>query len=319
MASRGSRFGRRREAVSEKCVGILSPGDMGHAVGSLLVGRGFRVITALAGRSELTRARAERAGIEDGGDLDGVVREAEGILAILPPSEAEPLAERVAGAMARTGRRPVYAECNAISPATARRIAARITDAGAPFVDAGIIGARPGRGRPDTRFYASGAAAAWLRGLAGSGENGGIAVIDLGDEVGRASAIKMVYAALTKGTMTLQAAVLITALRLGVFEELGRELAESQPEAWARMGVLPFLPADSGRWIGEMEQIAATFRDAGTPDGFHRGAEAIFRIMAATPFAAESRENLDLGRSLEEAVRAFADHLPVARAADSSD
>jgi len=241
------------------------------------------------------------------------VTAAEGILAILPPAEAEPVACRVAEAMRRTGRRPIYADCNAVSPATARRIGDAIAAAGAPFIDAGIIGAPPAAGRGDTRVYASGPQAKWLESLAGRGERGGMAVIGLGDEIGRASAIKMVYAALTKGTMTLQAAVLVTAMRVGVFDELGRELEKSQPEAWARMGILPFLPADSARWIGEMEQIAATFRDAGVPEDFHRGASAIFRMMAATPFAAESRESLDLSRSLEDAIRIFAKHLPPPR------
>jgi 3-hydroxyisobutyrate dehydrogenase-like beta-hydroxyacid dehydrogenase len=289
---------------------------MGHAVGALLAERGFRVVTSLAGRSELTRDRAARAGIEDAGDLEGVVRAAEGVLAILPPAEAEPLARRVVEAMARTGRTPIYADCNAVSPATALRIGDLITAAGAPFIDAGIIGAPPGRDRGDTRFYASGPEVKWLEGLAGRGARGGIAVIGLGEEIGRASAIKMVYAALTKGTMTLQAAVLVAAMRLGVFDELGKELEKSQPEAWARMGILPFLPADSARWIGEMEQIAATFRDAGVPEDFHRGAAAIFRVMAATPFAAESRESLDRSRTLEDAIRVFAEHLPACEGED---
>ena len=302
--------------MAARCVAILSPGDMGHAVGALLAERGFRVVTALAGRSELTRARAERAGIEDAGDLDAVVRVAEGILAILPPAEADSLARRVAEAMARAGRTPIYADCNAVSPATAKRLAATIVGAGAPFIDAGIIGAPPGRDRGDTRFYASGPEVKWLEELAGRGARGGIAVIGLGEEIGRASAIKMAYAALTKGTLTLQAAVLVAAMRLGVFEELGKELEKSQPEAWARMRILPFLPADSARWIGEMEQIAATFRDAGVPEDFHRGAAAIFRMMAATPFAAESRESLDRSRTLEDAIRVFAEHLPACQGED---
>lgn len=302
--------------MAARCVAILSPGDMGHAVGISLAERGFRLVSSLADRSELTRERAARAGIEDAGDLDGVLRAAEGILAILPPAEAEPLARRVAEAMARTGRTPIYADCNAVSPETTKRIAAAIRDAGAPFVDAGIIGGPPGPDREDTRFYASGPRAEWLEGLAGRGERGGMAVIGLGDEIGRASAIKMAYAALTKGTMTLQTAVLVAAMRLGVFEELGREFENSQPQAWARMRILPFLPADSGRWIGEMEQIAATFHDAGVPDDFHRGAAAIFRMMAATPFAAESRETLDRSRGLEEAIRVFAEHLLPARVED---
>jgi 3-hydroxyisobutyrate dehydrogenase-like beta-hydroxyacid dehydrogenase len=289
---------------------------MGHAVGALLAERGFRLVSALAERSELTRARAARAGIEDAVDLDGVVRAAEGVLAILPPAEAEPLAHRVAEAMARTGCSPIYADCNAVSPATTRKIAAVIGDAGAPFIDAGIIGGPPGPDRADTRFYASGPRATWLEGLAARGERGGMAVIGLGEEIGRASAIKMAYAALTKGTMTLQTAVLVAAMRLGVFEELGREFENSQSQAWARMRILPFLPADSGRWIGEMEQIAATFHDAGVPDDFHRGAAAIFRMMAATPFAAESRETLDRSRSLDDAIRVFSEHLSGAHEKD---
>jgi 3-hydroxyisobutyrate dehydrogenase-like beta-hydroxyacid dehydrogenase len=289
---------------------------MGHAVGALLAERGFRVVSALAGRSKLTRARAERAGIEDVGELDSVVTEAEGILAILPPAEAEPLASRVAEVMARTGCTPIYADCNAVSPNTTKRIGDAIENVGATFIDAGIIGAPPAPDRADTRIYASGPEAGWLEGLGGRGQGGGIVVIGLGEEIGRASAIKMTYGALTKGTMTLQAAVLLTAMRLGVFEELCREFEKSQPEARARMGVLPFLPADSGRWIGEMEQIAATFRDAGVPDDFHHGAAAIFRVMAATPFAAESRESMDRSRSLEEAIRVFVEHLHAAGAED---
>jgi len=187
---------------------------MGHAVAASLAERGFRLVSVLAGRSELTRDRAARAGIEDAGDLDGVLRAAEGVLAILPPAEAEPLARRVAEAMVRTGCKPIYADCNAVSPATTRKIAAVISKAGAPFVDAGIIGVPPGPDRADTRFYASGPRAKWLEGLAGRGRQGGMAVIGLGEEIGRASAIKMAYAALTKGTMTLQTAVLVTAMRL---------------------------------------------------------------------------------------------------------
>jgi hypothetical protein len=82
------------------------------------------------------------------------------------------------------------------------------------------------------------------------------------------------------------------------------------------MRILPFLPADSGRWIGEMEQIAATFRGVGVPDDFHRGAAAIFATMAATPFAAESRESLDRSRGLEEAIRVFSEQLPARQGDD---
>jgi 3-hydroxyisobutyrate dehydrogenase-like beta-hydroxyacid dehydrogenase len=295
-------------------IAILSPGDMGHAVGAHLHAQGFRVLTDLAGRSASTRARARRSGFEDVG-LDSLVESAELVLSILPPAAAEGCATRVADAMRRTGRRPVFVDCNAIAPATARRLAAIVTSVGAEFVDAGLIGAPPGRGALPTRLYASGPQAAVLEPLGGGGA-AGLEVRLLGEGVGRASAMKMAYAALTKGTLTLYTAGLVAARELGVFEELSRELAESQPEAWARMGVLPFLPADAARWVGEMEEIAATFRDARVTDAFHRGAAEIFRGLAATPFAAETRETVDRSRTLEEAIRVFAASLHELRPAD---
>jgi len=291
-----------------ECVAILSPGDMGHAVAAHLRDRGLRVVSDLQGRSALTRERAARSGIEDPGGLDAVVSISDLVLAILPPSSAEALATRVAGAIERTGARPVYADCNAIAPATSRRLAAILEAAGSEFVDAGLIGAPPGRGVA-TRLYASGARAAALSGLSRGADDEGLRVHLLGDVIGRASALKMSYAALTKGTMTLHAAVLVAAHQLDVFDELASELESSQPQAWARMGILPFLPADAERWVGEMEEIAITFRDAGLVDDFHRGAAAIFRLMAATPYAAETRESVDRERTLEETIRMLGAHL----------
>lgn len=291
-----------------QCVAVLSPGDMGHAVGAHLKGRGLRVITDLGGRSALTRERAARAGFEAQEGLDAVVDAADLVLSILPPAFAEDLAQRVAGAMKRTGRTPVYADCNAIAPATTQRLDGIIESVGGDFVDAGLIGPPPGRAAA-TRLYASGARAPLLSELSAGDHDQGLRVHLLGDAVGRASALKMTYAGLTKGTMTLHAAVLVAAHELGVFGALAAELEASQPQAWSRMGILPFLPADSERWVGEMEEIATTFRDAGVSDGFHRGAAEVFRLMASTPYATESRENLDRSRSLEETIRVLAAHL----------
>jgi 3-hydroxyisobutyrate dehydrogenase-like beta-hydroxyacid dehydrogenase len=295
--------------VTFACIAILSPGDMGHGVGAFLGARGYRVVTALDGRSSSTRARAERAGIEDLGNLGSLVACADLVLSILPPDAAESLARAVAEACRATpsNRRPLYADCNAVAPATAEGIRTVVEAGGMDFVDGGIVGSAPGRGSGATRLYVSGPRASEFEVL--SDAEGGLVVRNLGLKVGSASGLKMTYAALTKGTMTLHAAVLMTAWRLGLFSELARELAESQPEAWRRMAVLPFLPADAERWIGEMEQIAATFRDAGLPEGFHESAAQVFRNMARTPFAAETRETLDKSRTLEEAIRAFVEQL----------
>ena len=292
--------------MPSETIAILSPGDMGHAVGRALVGCGHAVITCLAGRSERTRGLAEAGGFRVLPDLEAVAEEAHLVLAILPPAAAKETAEAVAAAMQRCGRTPPYVECNAISPGSSRAIGEVIGAAGAPYIDGGIIGTKPGGGYVP-RLYVSGANTAPVSVLDGKA----FEVMAIGGEVGRASAIKMCYAGLTKGTWTLYAAILVAAEAMGLSAELRDEFLYSQGDAYARMqGVVPRLPADSGRWIGEMEEIAATFADAGVTPGFHQGAAAMFRLLATTPFAAETRETMDRGRSLEDSVRVYARHLP---------
>ena len=280
-------------------IAVLMPGDMGHAVGKALADAGYDVVTCLSGRSERTRALAEAGGLRDLDSLDAVATEASLVLSILPPASAMGLARDMAAAMERSGARPVYVDCNAISPGTARDIANVIEAVGAPFIDAGIIGTKPGIG-PGPRFYVSGADTAPMQALDGKG----FQVLGLGPEPGRASAIKMCYAGLTKGTWTLHTAVLLAAEAQGLTAELRAELEYSQGQALAQMEArVPRLPADSGRWIGEMEEIAKTFADAGVTPGFHEGAAEIFRLLSQTPFASETREIIDESRTLEETLR----------------
>jgi len=127
-------------------VAVLMPGDMGHAVGKALADAGYDVVTCLSGRSERTRVLADAGGLRDLDSLDAVATEAFLVLSILPPASAMGLARDMATAMERSGARPVYVDCNAISPGTARDIANVIEAVGAPFIDAGIIGTKPGIG-----------------------------------------------------------------------------------------------------------------------------------------------------------------------------
>jgi hypothetical protein len=71
----------------------------------------------------------------------------------------------------------------------------------------------------------------------------------------------------------------------------------------------PRLPLDAGRWIGEMEEIEATFTDLGLPGGFHRGAAEVFRLLVETPIATETRETVDESRTLEEALAIYVEAL----------
>lgn len=286
-----------------KIIAIISPGNMGHAVGRLLGSRGFTVVTALADRSPRTRGLAAQAGIRDLGGVKTVVAAADLVLSILPPAAAVAAARTAANAMIATGAIPPYADCNAIAPATTAHIADMIRRAGAAYIDAGIIGGPPANGS-GPRFYASGPAARMLAPLQG----GGLVVRDLGGPVGRASALKMCYAAVTKGSAALQLAQLAAASRLGVDQALAAELEESQGAAWAaRRRALPALPAKAPRWIEEMRQIAATFESVGVPGQFLHGAAALYEMLSATPFAAEPEEAVDTSRSLETTVAALAE------------
>ena len=283
-----------------KTVGILSPGDMGHGVGrALRECNGLRVVTDLSGRSDRTRGLAEAAGFEDLGSLDAVVEASDLVLSIMPPAAAEGFAAALAERVGADG--PVFADMNAVAPETVRRIAARFP--ADRFVDGGIVGPSP-RGPKPTRFYVSGAPASIMDVLASER----IAVRPLGPEIGRASAQKMLYSALNKGYWALQAAVLTAAERAGLSEELRAELAFSQPEVLSRMeDRIGLLPADAHRFHPEMVEIAAFFESLGMTTGFHRGAEDLFRLLARTPLAEETKETWDRSRPLQESVRIFAD------------
>ena len=292
--------------MSLPTLAVLMPGDMGHAVGRTLREHGHRVLTCLAGRSARTRALAQAAGLEDAGDLKALVAGAGMILSILPPSRVLPLAEDVARAMGEAGSTPLYVDCNAISPMLTREVGTVIENAGAPYIDAGIIGPAPGKGTPP-RFYVSGADTAPMEALNGKG----LEVLALEGGAGAASGLKMCYAGLTKGQWTLYTAVLLAAERLGLSDALKSEFEFSQQAALKAMQQrVPRLPADSQRWIGEMEEIAATFEDAGVPSGFHEGAAEIFRILAKTPFASETRETIDASRTMEDSICVYAEYLP---------
>ncbi len=285
-------------------IAILSPGDMGHAVGRVLGEGGLRVIANLHDRSARTRELAAQANIEEVGDDEALVREADLLLSILVPAQAAAAATRIAHAVRATGASLVYADCNAVAPQTVQRIADELRDAGAGFVDGSIIGPPP-RQPGSTRFYASGPDVDALLAL----NERGLHVIGLGDEVrdiGQASAIKMCYAALTKGLTALSTELLVAAERLEVGEALAAEFAQSQAELHQRMArSLPSMPAKSRRWVGEMEEIAATFEGVGLTGLMMTGAAEMYRFIGETALAEQTPEAAK--PSLAEVVEALAE------------
>lgn len=295
-----------------KTVAIMVPGEMGAAVGKGFHDHGLDVITCLAGRSEATRERAAEAGFRDVADLETLLGEAEIVLSILPPEHAPAMAAIVAAVMTSSGLTLPYADCNAVAPETARGMQAVIEGAGAVYMDGGIVGSPPGRAM-DTRFYMSGAGAALMDDLDGKG----IDVRQCGPEIGRGVAVKMCYAAITKGTSALHTAVLIAAEALGVADEIHQELPYSVPAMYKRMeNVVPKLPAVSGRYIGEMKEIAKTMESTGVTPNFHVGATELYQLLEKTPFAAERRDTVDRDRTIRQSLEVFAQYLPDKSAAE---
>ena len=283
-----------------KTVGVMSPGDMGSGVGGILVRSGLRVITSLKGRSEASSTRAAEQGIVDVGSLDDVVASSDLMLSILVPSEALVFAASAAESIVRTNSHVAFADCNAVSPATGVKIGKIITAAGGMFIDAGIIGGSPRTGAIP-RFYASGEHAGILAELDGKG----ISVPVMRGAVGRASGLKMLYAALTKGTAALHASTLMAAKSLGLFDDLIHELEQSQSGTLTAMGRVNSISAQAFRWIGEMEEIASTFEDAGVTPNIHAGAAETFQKISDSSIGRERVGTVDQDRTLEDTVAAM--------------
>jgi len=284
-------------------VAILSPGDMGHAIGQLLRENELRVLTCLAGRSNRTRQLSEQAGITDVPNLNALVEQSD-VLMSVTVSEAVPgLCEDIADAVKSTGTDLLFAECNAIAPELSKEMEGVLQSVGARYVDASIIGGPP-RNSSSPRVYASGDNASEFEQL----REFGLDVRNLGPQLGRASGIKMCYAAMTKGTTALHAELLIAAEKLGLTQELMAEFIGSQPAVVSRMeGWMPTMPAKSRRWVSEMEEIEKTFEDLGLTPNIFKGVADMYRMIGATPLGDENPESRDRERDLAETVRIIAE------------
>lgn len=265
-------------------VGLLHPGEMGAAVGAVLRDRGTRVWWASSGRSAESARRAEAAGLEDAGSVDDVARHCGLVFSVCPPHAALDVARAVAGFDG------VFVDANAVSPETARSIAAVVEAGGARYVDGGIVGPPP-RDDVATRLYLSGRGAPAVAELF-AGTN--VSARVLGDAVGAASALKMAYAGWTKGTAALLLGIRALARAEGVEAALLEEWRESIPELPERsLGAARAAARKGWRWVGEMEEIAASFEAVRLPPGFHDAAAEVFRRAPRDAAAAPGEETLD--------------------------
>jgi 3-hydroxyisobutyrate dehydrogenase-like beta-hydroxyacid dehydrogenase len=272
-------------------IGILHPGEMGISLAASARRGGSAVHWVSEGRSEKTRLRAMGQELLDTGSMAALCRTCSVIISICPPHAAEEMAGRVAA----QGFRGLYLDANAISPQRALRISEAMQAAGISFVDGGIIGG-PAWQAGETWLYISGPEAARI---AACFQEGPLETRIIGTDPGKASALKMCYAAYSKGTTALLIAVLAAAESLGVDGELAGQWERDEPgfsDRAARRAARAALKA--WRFEGEMYEIADTLRSAGLPDGFHQAAAEIYRRLSGFKGAAEPPEYEHVIRSL---------------------
>lgn len=254
-------------------MGVLHPGQMGISVAAAAQNSGCEVVWASEGRSPQTHERARRFGLRDAGTLAGLCEVSSLIVSVCPPHAAEEVAHDVV----EQRFNGIYLDANAIAPQRATRIGEVLNAAGVAFVDGGIIGGpawEPGR----TWLYLAGRDAAEVASCFAAGP---LEVAVIGAEAGKASALKMCYAAYTKGTTALICAIRSTAEALDVWEELRAQWLRDWPDLPAQTeGRVRRVTAKAWRFAGEMDEIAATFQAAGLPGGFHAAAGEVYRRLA---------------------------------------
>lgn len=259
--------------MPNETIGILHPGAMGISVAASALRSGHRVCYASEGRGDSTQARAAEQNLCDLGTLAGLCKTCTILISVCPPHAAEDVASQVI----TQDFKGLYLDANAISPQKAGRIGQMLSAKGISFVDGGIIGG-PAWTPGETWLYLSGADAERIVKCFSAGP---LEVSLIGDEIGKASALKMCYAAYTKGTTALLTAILALAEASGVHTELSAQWERDEPgfsqraERRARR-----VTAKAWRFSGEMDEIASTFGTAGLPNGFHAAAGEIYRRLA---------------------------------------
>jgi 3-hydroxyisobutyrate dehydrogenase-like beta-hydroxyacid dehydrogenase len=261
-------------------IGILHPGNMGVSVAAAAQKDGHRVYWASAGRSPETRQRAEAQGLTDAETLAALCHTCSLIISVCPPHAAEQVAQQVLA----HDFQGIYVDANAIAPQRAERIGQAMAAQKVAFVDGGIIGG-PAWQENTTWLYLSGREA---QQVADCFTAGPLHAEVIGAEIGRASALKMCYAAYTKGTTALLCAILGVADQLAVRADLERQWSHNgsdfadQAKQRARR-----VTAKAWRFAGEMEEIADTFALAGLPAGFHEAAADVYARLAGFKDASE--------------------------------
>jgi 3-hydroxyisobutyrate dehydrogenase-like beta-hydroxyacid dehydrogenase len=275
-------------------IGLLHPGEMGAAVGGVLAAE-RPVWWASSGRSSASARRATAAGLTDLGSVEAIRDGCDLIISICPPHAAVDVARQVSGFQG------VFLDANAIAPATARQVAALVEEGGGCYVDGGIIGGPPTTASSDTRLYLSGPGGHEISQLfAGTAVDTRV----LSDDPTAASALKMCFAAWSKGTIALLLDIRALAETFGETAALLAEWEGSMPELEHRSLTAAHQAVTKGwRWRAEMKEIARTFRDAGLPDGFHLAAAEVFARITS------DEEPTGMSDTMAQVIKALRDNV----------
>ncbi|HET9909038.1 MAG TPA: DUF1932 domain-containing protein [Anaerolineales bacterium] len=272
-------------------IGILHPGEMGISIAASAINSGHEVYWLSEGRSDKTRARAERHNLKELESFVAFCQTCEVIISICPPHAAEEVARTVSEAQFQG----LYLDANAISPQRAAKIGQMLETSGIQFVDGGIIGG-PAWKPKETWLYVSGDHANEITSCFSSGP---LETKIIGDEIGKASSLKMCYAAYTKGTTALLSAVLAAAESLGVRDELYQQWNMDEQDFSKQVNRrVTRVTAKAWRFEGEMKEIASTFQESGLPNGFHLAAAEIYHRMANFKDTSESPPLEDVLKTL---------------------
>lgn len=267
-------------------VGVVSPGEMGSALGASLRRGGVRVLATTAGRSGRTTRLAEGAGLELVAGLDEVVGRSTVVLSVVPPQFAGAAAAEVVACTRRLGVRPTLVDLNAVAPDEVVAIASLAAGAQLDFVDGAVSGAPPGPDRPTGRLLLSGPTAAAIAELPWTG----VRVSVVGPRAGAASAAKMCTGGVRKGLTALVINALLTAAEHGVLEPVEEELRRAlgrDPLAEAELAA-----SKAWRFVPEMESVASTQEAAGLDPATYRAIADVFRRTATSPLAARRPEHV---------------------------
>jgi len=259
--------------VSNPSVGILHPGNMGISIAASAQNSGCQVYWASAGRSAQTHERADKYDLRDARTLPALCETCSILVSVCPPHAAEDVADQVLSC----GFTGLYVDANAISPQRAARIGEKMMAAGVAFVDGGIVGG-PAWEPGNTWLYLSGKQAGTVAGCFSAGP---LEADVIGETIGKASALKVCYAAWTKGSTALLSAILAAADALDVWEDLRVQWDRDWPDFAERaVNRARRVTAKAWRFAGEMDEISSTFEAVGVPGEFHAGAAILYRRIA---------------------------------------